>query len=232
MLQKFSDVFEAKLGTIRGFTSSMWLKSGVAPKCCKPRPVPFAIKQRIGDELDKLEKDGNLVRVMHSDWATPIVPVHKEDGTYRICGDYKVTINPCLEVDQYSLPKPEDIFATLAGGKTFSKIDLSQAYQQLTLDELSQALLTMTTHQGLYRCTRLPFGVASAPAIFQRVMDLMLQGIPNVVCYIDDILVMGPTDEAHLDNLETVLSRLQNHRVKAKRIKCVFMAKRCLTWGT
>ena len=73
--------------------------------------------------------------------------------------------------------------------------------------------------------TRLPFGVASAPAIFQRVLDLMLQGIPNVVCYIDDILVTGPTVEAHLDNLETVLSRLQNHGVKVKRSKCLFMAK-------
>ena len=69
----------------------MRLKSGVAPKFFKPRPVPFAIKQRIGDELDKLENDGNLVRVMYSEWATPIVPVRKEDGTYCICGDYKVT---------------------------------------------------------------------------------------------------------------------------------------------
>ena len=65
MLQKLSEVFGEKLGTISGFISSVWLKSGVAPKFCKPRPVPFAIKQRIGDELDKLEKDGNLVRVMY-----------------------------------------------------------------------------------------------------------------------------------------------------------------------
>ena len=66
------------------------------------------------------------------------MPVPKKDGTFRISGDYKVTVNPALEVDQYSLPKPEDIIATLAGGTAFSKIDLSQAYQQLLLDNESQ----------------------------------------------------------------------------------------------
>ena len=58
---------------------------------------------------------------MPSDWATPIVPVPKKDGTFRIFGDYKVIVNPAM--DQYPLPELEDIFATLAGGTTFSKID-------------------------------------------------------------------------------------------------------------
>ena len=128
-------------------------------------------------------------------------------------------------MDQYPLPKPEDIFATLAGGTAFSKIDLSQAYQQLLLDKESQQYLTVNTHQGLYRYKRLTFGVASAPAIFQRVMDSMLQGIPNVVCYVDDILVTGATIEVHLDNLEAVLHRLQQHDVRVNKEKSVFLAK-------
>ena len=70
---------------------------------------------------------------MHSGTVigTPIVPVPKKDGKFRICGDYKGTVNPALDVDQYPLLKPEDIFVTLAGGTAFSKIDLLQAYQQL-----------------------------------------------------------------------------------------------------
>ena len=99
-----------------------------------------------------------------------------------------MTINPFLEVEQYPLPKPDELFATLAGGKRFTKIDLTNAYQQMALDEDSSTLVTINTHRGLYQYTRLPFGVASAPAIFQRVMDTVLQGLPKVICYLDDIL--------------------------------------------
>ena len=149
--------------------------------------------------------------------------VPKKDGSYRICGDYKVTVNPLLDTDQYPLPNPKDLFATLSGGQRFTKIDLAQAYQQLLLDDTSKDLTTITTHQGLYRYTRMPFGISSAPAIFQRTMDTILQGIPNVICYIDDILVTGSTEENHLSNLSDVLCRLEKYGLKAKKIKCEFM---------
>ena len=75
-----------------------------------------------------------IEKVQYSDWAAPIVPVPKGDGGIRICGDYKVTVNPVLMVDQYPVPTAEDLFATLAGGQTFTKLDLSHAYQQVLLD--------------------------------------------------------------------------------------------------
>ena len=92
-----------------------------------------------------------------------IVVVPKKDGKFRICGDYRVTINQSLEIEQYQLPKLEDLFATLAGGKQFLKLNLSQAYQQLLLYDKSAELVTINTHHGLFRYNRLPFGVASAP---------------------------------------------------------------------
>ena len=64
----------------------------------------------------------------HNEWATPIVPVPKRDGTIRICGDYKVSVNPALIVDQHPLPSAEEIFASLSGGQKFTKLDLLQAY--------------------------------------------------------------------------------------------------------
>ena len=117
-----------------------------------------------------------------SDWAAPVVSVPKKDGTLRVCRDYKMTVNQCADVDQYPLPNAEDLFATLSGGKIFSKIDLSHAYQQVELDDNSQRYLTINTHKGLYRYKRLPFGVSSAPAIFQRIMDQLLLGVKFTVC--------------------------------------------------
>ena len=113
----------------------------------------------------------------------------KRDGHFRICGDFKVTVNQCLAVDQYPLPRPNDLFTTLTRGKVFTKLDLSQAYLQVLLDEKSTSYCVMNSHQGLYQCKRLPFGIASALALFQKLMDSVLQGIPDVICYLDDILI-------------------------------------------
>ena len=141
-------------------------------------------------ELSHLKKEGVLKPVMHSQWAASVNPVPKNDGHLRLCSNYKITLNPAMEVDKYPLPKPEDLFVSLAGGKKFSKIDLTSAYQQfISLAEECQELTTINTHKGLYKYMRLQFGVASAPAIFQQVMDTVLQGLPNMICY----LVTGST---------------------------------------
>ena len=122
------------------------------------------------------------------------------------------------------MPKAEDIFSTLNGGEKFIKLDLSQAYLQLPLDEESQKLTTVSTHKGLFQYTRLPYGIASAPAIFQMTMDKILQGLNGVSCYLDDILVTGKDDTEHLTNLQSVFERLQEYGVQRKKSKCSFMS--------
>ena len=97
--------------------------------------------------------------------------VPKKDGPFGICRDYKVTINPLLEIDQHPLPRPEDLFATLSGGKKFTILDISQAYTHILLDDASPGYVTINTHKGLYKYKRLPYGVASAPAVFQELME-------------------------------------------------------------
>ena len=144
------------------------------------------------------------------------------DGCLRVCGDYKTTVNPALVVDKYPLPRPDDLMSQLAGGQKFSKIDLSQAYQQIQLDDESRKFVTINTHQGLYQYTQVPFRISSALALFQKIMDTLLQGVPNTICYLDDILVTGKTNEEHLRNLE-VLQRLQNNGLRVKPAKCSFM---------
>ena len=95
--------------------------------------MPFAIKDTIGQELDNLEHEGINTPVAHSEWTAPIA-VPKSDGKFRICGDYKVTVNQALAVDEYPLPTPEKMFSNLAGSRIFSKLDLSQAYLQLQVE--------------------------------------------------------------------------------------------------
>ena len=223
LLDKYADVFSEELGTIHPSQAKLVVREGVKPKFCRARQVPFALKSVVEDELDRLEKMGVMEKVNFIEWATPVVVVPKKDGRVRLCGDYKVTLNPSLDVDQYPLPRSEDLFATLAGGKHFSVLDLSNAYQQLLLEEASRKFVTINTHRGLYRYTRLPFGIASAPAIFQKTMDTILQGIPGVLCYIDDLLVTGKTLGEHMRNLEMVLQRAKQYGVRIKREKCRFL---------
>ena len=208
VLQSYAEVFTDELGTVQDTTVSLVMKEGSQPKFFVLVWCHSQSKGAIETEIDHLEQAGILEKVETSRWATPVVPVPKKDGTLQLCGDYKVTINPILEVDQYPLPKPEEIFALLSGGRMFSKLDLLLAYQQLQLDKAAKEQVTINTHKSLYCYTHLPFGVASAPAIFQHMMDSLLQGLPNVSCYLDDIIVTSATDEEHLSTLWTVLDQV------------------------
>ena len=223
LLDKYSTVFTEELGKMESVQIKLYVKPDAQPKFFKPRSIPLAIKPAIDEELDRLEAAGILRKVPTSDWAAPIVTVPKKDGKFRICGDFKVTINPVLDVEHYPLPKPQDLFASLTGGQKFTKLDLQQAYLQLPLEEESQKYVTVNTHRGLFQYTRLPFGITTAPSVFQKTMDTMLQGLKGVVCYVDDILVTGEDDNSHLENLQHVLERLQSAGLRLKRSKCSFL---------
>ena len=138
----------------------------------------------------------------------------KSDGNIRICADFKVSVNQCTDIDKYPLSTTEDLFSCLTGGKYFSKLDLTVAYQQLVIDKESQPLLTVNTHKGLYRYTRLPFGIASASVIFQSTTDKILNGLPGIISYLDVILIKGSTKEEHNSNLEAVRSRFREYGLR------------------
>ena len=106
----------------------------------------------------------------------------------------------------------------------FSKLDLQQAYLQLVLEDSSKQYTAINTHCGLFQYNRLPFGVSSAPGIFQRAMDNLLQGMTYVAAYMDDILVTGASEEEHLQNLDTVLQKLETAGVRLKKSKCLLMS--------
>ena len=135
----------------------------------------------------------------------------KPDGKVRICGGYKVTINRAAKVKWYPIPCIEELFASLSGGQRFTKLDLSHAYLQIPLDMPSRRLVTINTHKGLFKYTRLPFGIASAPSIFQQTMENLLQGIPQVCVYPRRYLgykndIAGTPDQSRASPLTTPIS--------------------------
>ncbi|XP_044139657.1 uncharacterized protein K02A2.6-like [Bufo gargarizans] len=220
---RFKEVFEDSLGTVKGKMAHLLLKPGATPRFCKARSVPFALRKKVEAELDHLLAEKIITKVDRSEWASPIVPVKKKNGDIRICGDFRVALNNQLLVDQYPLPRLEDLFGSLAGGQKFTKIDLKQAYLQLQVHPDSRHLLTINTHKGLFQYNRMVFGIAPAPAIWQRIMDEVLAGIPFTQCLLDDMLITGSTDEEHRKNVEAVLGRLQKYGLRVNLSKCEFL---------
>lgn len=140
----------------------------------------------------------------------------------RLYGDVKITVNPALCVDKYPIPLIDNIFASLAEGQYFSKLDWSNAYLQMEMEEKSKQLLTIATQKGLFKFNWLPFGVASSRALFQKAMDQVLLGLPYTHCDLDDILISGPDEQTHLKTLDAVLSGLEEYGLHLKRENCLF----------
>ena len=167
LLAKHQDVFADGLGKVKNFTAKLHVSPDAQPRYYRPRPVPHSLRAKLDKQLQHLESLGIIEPVQFSDWAAPIVPVLKANGELHVCGDCKLTVNRVAKLETYPLPRIEDLFASLAGGKSFSKLDLAHAYLQVELDQSAKKYVTINTHRGLYTYNRLPFGVASAPAIFQ-----------------------------------------------------------------
>ena len=216
-------VFRDEFGMIGGEKARLLVDPQVCPKFFKPHPVPFALKHKVENELNRLEEEGIIKKVQSAEWAAAIVPIIKEDGTIKVCGDYKVTANQAILVDSRPILRIDKLFTKISGGVIFTKLDLSHAYLQLRLDETGKKYLVINTHKGLYEYNRLPFGVSSAPAIFQRTMENLLQGLEHVAVYIDDILITGCTEEEHLKTLDEVLTRLERAGMRLKKSKCQFL---------
>ncbi|XP_026563420.1 uncharacterized protein K02A2.6-like, partial [Pseudonaja textilis] len=220
LVRDFQEVFDGNLGKYRGPPISFSLDPTIAPIRLKPRRVPFALRPKIDEQLNKLIEQGVLEATDHARWETPIVTPIKPDGSVRICGDYKATLNRALQQSAYPVPVVQHLLHSLGGGRVFAKLDLAQAYQQLPVDEETAEAQTIVTHRGAFRCKRLQFGVSVAPGVFQSLMERLLRGIKGVVPYFDDVLVAGADQKQLEDRLREVLRRFQNAGLKVKREKC------------
>ena len=137
LLKEFKDLFDiTNLPPNHGFKTHLHIRPEAQYRFLKPRPVPYALRSKIEAELDRLESLGIISKATAAEFSTTqIVPVLKQNGQVRICGDFKVTINRYLDLTQYPLSHIDEIFERLSGGAVYSKLDLPDAYLQVELDE-------------------------------------------------------------------------------------------------
>lgn len=189
---RFPKVFDGDYtGTIKGHEAHIVMEGNPTPVFCGAYTVPYGLRSRVDQEIQRLIECEILEPVTYSDWASPMVVVQKSNGSLRLCIDCKVSINKFVKNNYYSLPLVDDLLNDFQGCSYFSLIDLIGAFTQLTLSRESQQYLTINTQQGLYRSKRLAFGVKSAPCIFQNVIDNILRNMKYVRPYLDDILIGG-----------------------------------------
>ena len=168
IFNKRKPVFNDELGLLKSFEVSIPIDMNVTPKFCKARAVPYALKERVDEELDCLVNEGIFENVIHSRWAITIFPVSKSDRTVRICRDYMQTINQVAHCDNYPIPSTNDLLESIADGERFTKLDLSHTYQQLQLAKNPREHLTINAkwidvyvmyHQHLLELTTRSYGV-------------------------------------------------------------------------
>ena len=141
-----------------------------------------------------------------------------KSGFVRI---FKQTVNPVLQIDKYPILNIDDLYSKVSGGHYFTRLDLSDAYLKVPLDKESQKLTTINTHKGLFMYTRLCFGIASSPGVFQRIIVNWFKEYQGQLL-IDHILISGQTMEEHNRNQCAILKRLQDAGLCLKGDKCEF----------
>ena len=214
---EYSTLFEG-LGCLPG-TYSIKLDSSVPPTIHPPRKVPAALMDRVRAELSRMEEIGVIARQTEpTEWVNSMVVVNKGDKI-RICIDPK-DLNRAIMREHFPLKTIDDVLANMPNAKYFSKLDAVSGFWQIQLDDRSSKLCTFNTPFGRYRFTRMPFGIKSAPEVFQNIMSQMVEDIEGAESIIDDILVWGATVEEHDMRVKRVLQKAKQYNLKLSRSKC------------
>ena len=186
------------------------------------RRVPIPLMDKVKKELQRMKEQGVIEEITEAtEWVSPMIPVLKPTGEVRICVDLK-KLNQAIERERFVIPTVDCIIHKLRDSKVFSKLDAKSGFHQIPLDPSSAKLTTFITPFGRFYFNRLPFGVSSAPEIYQRTMEDILGGIDGVICYFDDILIHSKTHKEHEALLQQVLHKLREVGLQLNDQKCEF----------
>lgn len=186
-------------------------------------PVSPVVQKQIDAELNKmLEQD--IIEPSKSPWSSPVLLVPKKDGTHRFVVDYR-QLNKVTKKDAYPLPYVSAILDRLRNARFLSSLDIKSAYWQVPVKESSRELTAFTVPgRGLFHFKKMPFGLTNAPATWQRLLDRVLGADlePYVFYYLDDIIVVSPDFETHVNLLNKIFERLSAAHLTVSLEKCHF----------
>lgn len=188
------------------------------------RPYRLSQKEReeVQNMVDELS-DAGMIRESNSPYASPIILVRKKTGDKRLCVDYRALNRKTIK-QHYPLPCMEDQMNRLSGNKFYCTLDLASGYYQLELTEEAKPKTAFVTPDGQWEFNRMPFGLANAPAVFQRTVNKALGQLrfKTAVAYMDDVLVPSKTVEEGIEKLQQILERLRTFNLTLKPSKCYF----------
>ncbi|OIR56572.1 MAG: uncharacterized protein A8A55_2680, partial [Amphiamblys sp. WSBS2006] len=196
-----------------------------------PYPLTRDKEEYLEKILDELLQRKIIERIKFSRWSSPAILVKNKDK-YRLCVDYRA-LNAITETERHPMPTLQQVFTSLAGARYFSVLDLTKGFWQLPLTPSDADKTTFVTKFGSFKWNVMPFGLKNAPALFQRMIDGVLDPVKGIcaMAYIDDIIVYSKTREEHLLHLKTVGNLLHDAGLKISPTKCKFFCKEVLYLG-
>ena len=225
-LKQFLSTYKLKLEQVKGCTDvvthKVKLKPGTEPIKQRWYPQSPVMQDKIEKMTDEMLKN-DIIEESKSGWSSPIFLVPQGDE-HRFIVDFRA-LNAVSEKDAYPNPNISEILSKLRGSNYITSLDLKNGYHQMLLDLDSRDCTSFTIPgKGLYRFKRTPFGLHSAGASFQRLMDRVLGPVlqKNIFCYQDDIIIVSKTFAEHMDLLKKVFELLINAGLKLNLEKCSF----------
>lgn len=235
---KYADVFHMPgdtLSTTNLIEHSIKLKDNTSPVYVKPYRLPNALKGEIQKQVDEMLKH-DIIEETTSEWSSPVLLVPKKtdrsgEKKWRLVVDYRQLNNKIID-DKFPLPNITEILDSLSNNIYFSKLDLSQSYYQLSLEEQSRKYTAFTTDKQ-YQMKRCPMGLKTSPSVFSRLMTIAMSGLNYKACliYLDDCIVVGNCLETHNKNLISILERFRKVNLKLNPLKCEFLRKEIVYLG-
>lgn len=217
VFSQFTPILTSKPGTFKGDLYHEIRLTSDTPVRKKQYPLPFSATQTIEKEVSSMLAMG-VIEPSTSPYSSPVVLVGKKDGTTRFCIDFR-WLNKITVFDAEPIPDPEDIFTRLSQAECFTKIDLSKGYWQIPVKPEDRPKTAFQTPSGLFQWTRMPFGLASAPATFARMMRMLDLERFHALNFFDDILVASTNWKQHLADVQGVMATLQSHGLTARPSK-------------